>query len=90
MFGLQLVWSTEMAYASPYLLSLGKLCTQSKRMIGLRSLLSADYSLLRLSLPWMRFTIGLSKSGMSAVFLAGPLSGNVDALLLTILYTCCG
>lgn len=24
MFGLQLVWSTEMAYASPYLLSLGE------------------------------------------------------------------
>lgn len=42
MFGLQLVWSTEMAYASPYLLSLG-----------------------------------LSKAGMSAVFLAGPLSGLI-------------
>lgn len=29
MFGLQLVWSTEMAYASPYLLSLGALATQT-------------------------------------------------------------
>ncbi|CAD6566115.1 MAG: hypothetical protein CYPHOPRED_000358 [Cyphobasidiales sp. Tagirdzhanova-0007] len=42
LLGLQFVWSTEMAYASPYLLSLG-----------------------------------LSKAGMSAVFLAGPLSGLI-------------
>ncbi|KAG8957705.1 hypothetical protein FRC03_009893 [Tulasnella sp. 419] len=50
MLGLQIVWSVEMSYASPYLLSLG-----------------------------------LSKSFMSVVFVAGPLSGLVVQPLIGVL-----
>ncbi|KAG8959256.1 hypothetical protein FRC03_008241 [Tulasnella sp. 419] len=50
MLGIQIVWSVEMGYASPYLLSLG-----------------------------------LSKSLMSIVFLAGPLSGLVVQPLVGVL-----
>jgi len=50
MLGLQIIWSVEMSYASPYLLSLG-----------------------------------LSKSFMSIVFLAGPLSGLIVQPLIGVL-----
>ncbi|KAI6041575.1 major facilitator superfamily domain-containing protein [Pisolithus marmoratus] len=49
-FGVQVLWSVEMSYASPYLVSLG-----------------------------------MSKSGMAAVFLAGPLSGLVVQPLIGII-----
>ncbi|KAL4076685.1 major facilitator superfamily domain-containing protein [Scleroderma yunnanense] len=50
LLGVQVLWSVEMSYASPYLVSLG-----------------------------------LSKSGMAAVFLAGPLSGLIVQPLIGIL-----
>lgn len=50
MLGVQIFWSVEMGYASPYLLSLG-----------------------------------LSKSSMSLVFLAGPLSGLIMQPLIGVL-----
>ncbi|GAA6058853.1 hypothetical protein JCM10212_002797 [Sporobolomyces blumeae] len=53
-FGLQLVWSCEMAQASPFLLSLG-----------------------------------VSKSAMAVVFLAGPLSGLVAQPLVGVLSDAC-
>ncbi|GAA5919074.1 hypothetical protein JCM8208_005651, partial [Rhodotorula glutinis] len=54
LFGLQLVWSCEMAQASPFLLSLG-----------------------------------VSKSMMSIVFLAGPLSGLIVQPLVGVLSDRC-
>lgn len=74
MFGLQLVWSTEMAYASPYLLSLGGSAVNLPLYIE-------KVSQRRIHVIHPRhFNIlpGLSKSGMSAVFLAGPLSGKAS------------
>lgn len=54
LLGIQLAWSTEMSYGSPYLLSLG-----------------------------------LTKSSMAIVFLAGPLSGLVMAPLIGLLADSC-
>jgi solute carrier family 45, member 1/2/4 len=54
LLGVQLAWSTEMSYGSPYLLSLG-----------------------------------LTKSSMAIVFVAGPLSGLVMAPLIGLLADTC-
>lgn len=77
MLGLQLVWSTEMAYASPYLLSLGTSGLLSPCDVKPAYAMYTLRMLLRVHIDALA---GLSKAGMSAVFLAGPLSGAYSAL----------
>lgn len=79
MLGLQLVWSTEMAYASPYLLSLGARSYQPAPQATNR--LTCCPIILVLPRRVTCTPTGLSKAGMSAVFLAGPLSGKIGLLV---------